>query len=252
MSYAGMLDDIIKKSELSLRQISKRCAELGISITPSYVSQLRNGKLPPPSEEISLAISKVCGAKQQSHLVFQGYMEKAPAIVREYMLASSTLNKIMLESLCRATGTVSDDFKRFIEELDVLAALEMSSKFISADDPHKAHALVREIALATNKPVKLDEQSEMINFFLPDTSMAPLIPIHSYVYILPTRKDLLKDRDIIAFYPPNSKSISLRKLFTVGGKLVLIPEDKSHALYIFNDVSDISYIGKVVSYKADL
>ncbi len=252
MRYATMLDDMIKSSELSLRQISKRCSELEISITPSYVSQLRNGKLPPPSEEISLALAKVCGARNQTHLVFQGYMEKAPAIVREYMLASSALNKIMLESLCKASGNVSDDFKKFIEELDVLAALEMSSKFVSADDPSKAHALVKEIALATNKAVKFDENSEMINFFVPDTSMAPLIPVHSYVYILPTRKDLLKDRDIIAFYPPNSKSITLRKQFTVSGKIVLIPEDKSHSLYFYNDVADINYIGKVVSYKADL
>lgn len=48
MSYSEMLSQIIEESELSLRQISKRCADLDLNITPSYISQLKNGKLPPP------------------------------------------------------------------------------------------------------------------------------------------------------------------------------------------------------------
>lgn len=47
MTYAEMLSDIIKKSELSLRQIAKRCEDLNLKIAPSYISQLKNGKLPP-------------------------------------------------------------------------------------------------------------------------------------------------------------------------------------------------------------
>jgi hypothetical protein len=252
MSYAVMLDTIIKVSDLSLRQIAKRCLDIGITITPSYISQLKNGKLPPPSEDISLALSRVCGTHTPAHLVFQGYLEKAPALVREYMLASSALNKIMLESLCKSSGDITPEFKSYIEGLDVLSSLEISSKFISIDDKSKALDLIREISLSTGKTVKIDESKDILHLFLPDTSMSPIIPVHSHVYVLPTRKDLLKDRDIIAFYPPNSKATTLRKLFTVKGKLLLIPEDKTHQLYLFNDFSEINYIGKVVSYKVDL
>lgn len=252
MSYATMLSSIINTSELSLRQIARRCADIDVKITPSYISQLKNGKLSPPSEDISLALAKVCGSKNQSLLVFQGYMEKAPDLVREYMLASSALNKIMLESLCKATGEVSDEFKKYIEELDVLSSLEMSSKYVGADDDAKGYNLVREISLSTGNAVKSDSHKDMINFFIPDSSMFPLIPVHSYVYILPTRKDWLKDRDLIAFYPPNSKAIALRRMFNVHGKLVLLPEDKTHQLYLFNDIEEVNYVGKVVSYKVDL
>lgn len=252
MSYATMLETIIKTSELSLRQIARRCSDIDIKITPSYISQLKNGKLPPPSEDISLALAKVCGSKSQSHLVFQGYMEKAPNLVREYMLASSALNKIMLESLCKTSGEVTPEFKKYIENLDVLSALEMSSKFIGANDKSKGYDLVREISLTTGSVVKADDRSDIINFFIPDSSMSPLIPVHSFVYILPTRKDLLKDRDIVGFYPPNSKAITLRRIFTAHGKLILIPEDKSHQLYLFNNLAEINYVGKVVSYKVDL
>ena len=122
MTYAEMLEDMINASELSLRQISKRCEDLNLKITPSYISQLKNGKLPPPSEEVSLILAKVCGSDKQAHLVFQGYMEKAPSMIKEYMLASSTLNKVMLESLCKATNkTFTKEMEDYIKGLDVLA-----------------------------------------------------------------------------------------------------------------------------------
>ena len=130
MSYSEMLSQIIEESELSLRQISKRCADLDLNITPSYISQLKNGKLPPPSEEVSLVLAKACGSKNQAQLVFQGYMEKAPELVKEYMLASSALNKIMLETLCQTdnNGPMSREFKKNIGKspIDYLIDVRMS------------------------------------------------------------------------------------------------------------------------------
>ena len=253
MSYAKMLESIIEESQLSLRQISKRCEDLNLKITPSYISQLKNGKLPPPSEEVSLALAKVCGSDKQAYLVFQGYMEKAPKIVREYMLASSSLNKAMLESLCKATGkTYTKEMDEYIKKLDVLAALELSSEYISMDDPKKAHDLVKKIALSCGDAAESDVQGELINLFLADSSMAPFIPMHALIYIMPTKKDLLKDRDIIAFYPDNRRVPTLRWIHFIKNKILLIPEDKSHETYFLDDINEISYIGKVVSYKVDL
>ena len=253
MSYALMLDQIIKESELSLRQISKRCSDLNLNITPSYISQLKNGKLPPPSEEVSLTLAKACGSKKQVHLVFQGYMEKAPALVREYMLASSSLNKAMLESLCKATDkTYTREMEEYLKNLDVLAALELSSSYVHTDDITKANDLVKEIALSSGGVSEADTKGEIINLFLGDTSMAPFIPPHAYIYIMPTKQELLKDRDIIAFYPDNRRVPTLRWLYFVRDKVLLLPEDKSHETFFFDSVNDIQYIGKVVSFKVDL
>lgn len=255
MNYAQMLDQMIESSELSLRQISKRCSDLNLNITPSYISQLKNGKLPPPSEEVSLVLAKVCGFKDQSKLVFQGYLEKAPELVREYMLASSALNKIMLETLCRYdnNGDVSREFKKHIESLDVLSTLEVASKYISTDDTTRAKDLIREISLTSGEAVKADAQGELINLFLADTSMAPFIPSHAYLYIMPTKMELLKDRDIIAFYPEGRRIPTLRRLYFMrGGRYLLIPEDKSQQVFLFEDWDEVNYIGKVVSFKVDL
>ena len=253
MTYAEMLDAIIEESELSLRQISKLCAQFDISITPSYISQLKNGKLPPPSPEVSLALAKVCNSKKQSQLVFQGYMEKAPDVIKEYMLASSQLNRIMLESLCKAeNNTMSKESMEYLKNLDILSTLEMTSKYLDPENPLSPNDLVREITLSSGGVSKVQAQGDMINFFLGDTSMNPTIPVHSYIYILPTKLELLKERDIIAFYPNNRKQATLRRLFFSNNKILLIPEDKTFQIYMLENFEEIDYLGKVVSYKVDL
>jgi hypothetical protein len=253
MSYAEMLDEIISESELSLRQISRMCTQFDISITPSYISQLKNGKLPPPSPEVSLALAKVCNSKNQSQLVFQGYMEKAPDVIKEYMLASSQLNKIMLETLCKAENSaLSKESIDYLRNMDNLSALEMSSKYISPENQLSPADLIREITLSSGGVSKVQAQGDMVNFFLGDTSMSPTIPVHSYLYILPTKLELLKERDIIAFYPGNRKQATLRRIFYSGGKILLIPEDKTFQIFMIDSFEDIEYLGKVVSYKVDL
>lgn len=254
MNYAEMLDEMIMESELSLRQISRLCTQFDITITPSYISQLKNGKLPPPTPEVSLALAKVCNSKKQSQLVFQGYMEKAPDVIKEYMLASSELNRLMMESLYRSenNGSISKESLDYLKNLDVLSTLEMSSKYINSDKPVSPTELVREITLSSGGVSKINAQGDMINFFLGDTSMSPTIPIHSYVYILPTKLDLLKERDIIAFYPNSRRQATLRRIFFSNGKILLIPEDKTSQIYILDQFDEVNYIGKVVSYKVDL
>ncbi len=253
MTYAEMLDEIINESELSLRQISKLCTQFDISITPSYISQLKNGKLPPPSPEVSLALAKVCNSKNQSQLVFQGYMEKAPDVIKEYMLASSQLNRIMLESLCKNENEpMSQESLEYLRNMDILSTLEMSSRYINPDNNLSPCDLIREITLSSGGVSKVQAQGDMINFFLGDTSMAPTIPIHSYIYILPTKLELLKERDIIALYPNNRKQATLRRVFFSNNKILLIPEDKTFQIYILDSFEEIDYIGKVVSYKVDV
>ncbi|PKM84974.1 MAG: hypothetical protein CVU86_04355 [Firmicutes bacterium HGW-Firmicutes-11] len=253
MTYAQMLDDIIRKSELSLRQIARRCNELNLKITPSYISQLKNGKLPPPSEEVSMTLAKACGSKKQAYLVFQGYMEKAPSLVREYMLASSSLNKAMLESLCKATNKpFTKEMEDYVKELDILSAMELSSRYVGTGEIPKSGDLVREISLASGAPTVADTKGDMVHFFLGDSSMSPFIPSHAYLYIMPTKPDLLKDRDIIAFYPDNRRVPTLRYIHFVKDKLLLIPEEKSYETFLYESIAEINYIGKVVSFKMDL
>jgi hypothetical protein len=82
--------------------------------------------------------------------------------------------------------------------------------------------------------------------------MAPSVPMHSFLYITTTRTELLKDRDIVAYYPGNRKILTLRRVFFVQDKILLIPDDKNSEILIINSFDDVDYIGKVTSYKVDL
>lgn len=84
MSYASMLDSFITYSKLSLEEIADRCKQKGVDIHASYISKLRKGTRPAPSEEISRAIAEACRADADA-LVIQGNIERTPKqIIDEY------------------------------------------------------------------------------------------------------------------------------------------------------------------------
>lgn len=251
MNYAEMLDSIISKSNLSLRQIAKRCADLDLSITPSYISQLKNGKLPPPTPEVSMILAKACNSNEESKLIFQGYMEKAPEVIKQYMLASSELNKVMLEALYKSenNGQMADAAREYLKKLDVLSTIEMSSQYIKDGQINLSPDLAKKITLESGGTV---EDKNMITMFLGDTAMQPTIPVHSFIHIIPTRTDLLKARDIIAFYPFGKKQAVLRRVYFERNKILLIPDDRMSEIFIIEDFEEINYIGKVASYRIDL
>ena len=253
MNYAEMLCNMIDKSRLSLRQITKRCADLDLSITPSYISQLKNGKLPPPSPEVSMVLAKACDSKEQSKLIFQGYLEKAPDVIKEYMFASSQLNKIMLESLCKSQDEqpLSENALAHLREMDILTSIEMSSKYVKEGSVDIVKDLVKKITVESGG-ISKEHDGEVVTAFLGDNAMSPTIPMHSFLFIIETRVDLLKDRDIIAFYPGNKKILTIRRVFFVRDKILLIPDDRNSEILTFDSFDDFDYVGKVVSYKVDL
>lgn len=253
MNYADMLSAMIEKSELSLRQIAKRCADLDLSITPSYISQLKNGKLPPPSPEVSMILAKACDSKEESKLIFQGYLEKAPDVIKEYMIASSQLNKVMLESLCKSQSddAMTEQSLAYLREMDVLSTIEVSSQYIKDGDVKIIKDLAKEITLASGG-ISKEKNGEIMTMFLGDSSMLPTIPMHSFLYVISTRTDLLKDRDIIAFYPGNRKIPTLRRVFFVQGKILLVPDDKNSEILSIDSFEELDYVGKLTAYKVDL
>ncbi len=252
MNYAEMLTSIIEQSELSLRQISRRCAEFDLSITPSYISQLKNGKLPPPTPEVSMILAKACGSKEESKLIFQGYLEKAPDVIKEYRLASSELHKVMLESLYKSQndGQMADYAKNYLASLDILSTIEMSSKCVKDGEINIEKDFVKDMTLAAGGLVQGKE--DILSMFLSDSAMQPAIPVHSLIYILPTKPELLKSRDIIAFYPPGKKQVAIRRLFFSHDRILLVPDDQMSEIFIIDSFDEIDYLGKIVSFKVDL
>ena len=97
MSYAKLLSQYINNSNLSLRKIAELCNEKGFSIDHSYISKLKNAKMPPPSEELSRVLAEVLSA-ESDELVIEGYKEKAPDEIRN-LLNTSTGIDVNLKSI---------------------------------------------------------------------------------------------------------------------------------------------------------
>jgi transcriptional regulator with XRE-family HTH domain len=57
--YSSLLSELIDKSGLSLTEISSRAEKkYGQKITTSYLSKLKNGKMPPPSFKMSIVLAQ--------------------------------------------------------------------------------------------------------------------------------------------------------------------------------------------------
>lgn len=56
-NYSSLLSDLIDKSGLSLTEVCARAEKHGQKITTSYLSKLKNGKMPPPSFKMSIALA---------------------------------------------------------------------------------------------------------------------------------------------------------------------------------------------------
>jgi hypothetical protein len=199
-----------------------------------------------------MTLATACESKEHSKLIFQGYLEKAPEVIKEYMFASSQLNKIMLETLYKSESKlVSEEAVKYLKGLDVLSTIELASKYVKDGNVDIAPDLVKTITLASGGVVQ-DSSNDIMTMFLADNSMAPFIPMHSFLYVIPTKTELLKDRDIIAFYPGNRKILTLRRVFLVREKILLIPDDRNSQILIIDSFDEIDYVGKLSAYKVDL
>lgn len=60
--YSNIIKEYIQKSNLSLSEIETELRERGFNKNKSYLSNLQNGKVEPPSPNISIALAEIIGA----------------------------------------------------------------------------------------------------------------------------------------------------------------------------------------------
>ncbi|WP_438494981.1 hypothetical protein [Paenibacillus sp. IHBB 3054] len=81
MKYHELLTKYIDESGLSLGEIVIRAKHIGVEITKSYISKLKNGNKPPASEDITRALAKVTKGDAEA-LLMARYVDKAPSEIR--------------------------------------------------------------------------------------------------------------------------------------------------------------------------
>ncbi|KAB2334280.1 helix-turn-helix domain-containing protein [Bacillus mesophilum] len=116
MIYHELLNEYIKKSGLSLRQISEQMKNRGVKIDKSYISKLQNGVVNPPSLVITLALADVTG----------GEPEKLVQLAQSDGISSQFLTEML--SVSEDLMKKSLDQKWLLEKMSKLEMLEKENK----------------------------------------------------------------------------------------------------------------------------
>jgi transcriptional regulator with XRE-family HTH domain len=94
-SYKEILNFMLKRSGLTLEEVAEGCKKNGVYISASYLSKLRLGHRPPPSNNISKMIATVCNFGSDN-LIDAANTEKTPVpVARQLSIINATLQSIV-------------------------------------------------------------------------------------------------------------------------------------------------------------
>ncbi|WP_276918276.1 LexA family protein [Aneurinibacillus aneurinilyticus] len=97
-NYSELLKSYITNSELSLREISRRCESRGTPVSQAYISKLLKEDVPPASEDINRALAEVTGGDPDK-LVKVAYIERAPLDIKELLQKVENLEELITEAI---------------------------------------------------------------------------------------------------------------------------------------------------------
>lgn len=92
--YSDLLEQFIKNCGISHREVSRRTKEKGVSVSQPYISQLVNGDVNPPSEEVSRILAEVTNG-DADELIMAGYVEKAPIEIKNIIAQSRNIDELL-------------------------------------------------------------------------------------------------------------------------------------------------------------
>lgn len=242
MAYAKLLEKIINNTNYSNVDIANKCKELGVNVDRTYINKLLNNKSKPPKEEISRAISKVCGADERL-LVLEGYIDKAPNEIVDTLKQIKFLTSVAALNLFENNFSKNNQF--FLEQLKVELDSEPLADFIISILDKKA----TDINFA-DTGIEFSEKNDNYNVTLTtpieltvtDNSMFPLVPENAHISL--KIKEEYKNGEIIALRFKGKDELLVRYIFYKDNDIMLTALNKDFEP-IFCNKGDILIMGKV-------
>lgn len=251
MPYAALLDEAIKNSGITAKEIAARCKELGVELTPSYISLIRNSeKSRVPSRDISAALAKVLG-KDENYFILEGYMDEAPeqlkkiirAIYYQATLAALWISKTEINDDNKKAAQIYVQQKSWADIVGELSNVDNAYDFNSSDNGITSSSIA-ENGKSVN--ISLVVQQELsVN----DDSMMPIMEKGNTAKIVV--QDKYDDGDIIAF-SINCGDIQFRKLKKINDDITLLLPFKNEYQVQVYDKENTAIIGKVVAVTKEL
>jgi len=232
MPYTQLLNQLIDKSGLAVKEIAERCSAQGQEITASYISILRkeaNERI--PSAEVSRALEAVLGA-QSGELVLEGYLDGAP---KELLQVIEIMRGPVIEFTFRAIDAalpIGKTEREFIAEQMRKMPL---AQFILAMNKQQAQIFERNILTSSERIGETQLNVSMqanVDFDITDNAMQPLLPEGSKAKL--KFQTEFQSGEIVAVILNDDKSMIFRKLYdTKDGKRMLMPLNPAYDVVEF-------------------
>ncbi len=246
MSYSKLLRKIVAESPYNYAQLVEECNKRGVKFDKAYISKLANGKVPPPSADISRMIANVCGTDERP-LVLEGYIEKAPKEIRE---AFTSIKYMVAVTALGAVENYID--KNTLKELEEQLKTEPIADFIISIIDNKESTEIN-----VNNRFELKAQDNDLNvimqeplaFIVKDNSMFPIIPEGAEITLKIQEK--YESGDILAIRINKQEDFIVRYSLFKDNEIVLTPlnniENKySKLTYKLNEVTILGKVMKVI------
>lgn len=257
MAYTALLNKLIEDSGLTVKEIAKRCTENGTKITAAYISTLRNATdNRAPSDDVSRALAKVCGAKNENVLVIEAYLDNAP---EEFNGLLAMIRRIMIETMISAFENqfpkeFITEVKKQVQEMpvaDLIVGLNDKGTFDFAKQFGTMNVTHDEQYENWNLHSEL---KQAVGFEVKDEAMFPTIPKGSKVTL--EIKELAKytNGDILAFIKKGEQDIQYRKVVFLDEKhnaFAMFPINSEYQTETYT-AKDVTIIGKATQVISEL
>lgn len=250
MSYSEVLKKAIIDSKLSHIEISERCKKIGESIVPSYISKLVNGKMPPPSDKISLVLAEALGIDSK-RLTLEAYLDKAPAEVIDF-LNNARFSMMTLAFKAFGSNIPAEAFDGIKKQLD---SMSLSEFLLDISKIQQSNTYIDDGILSTEYEDGEDNAKFTLNIKEPigipvkDDSMFPTISKGSQVTL--EIKDKYEDGKIICFIKKaEPENIFIRKCFFKDNTVIAFPINAGYISETL-EISELTLLGEVVKEIKD-
>lgn len=243
MPYNKLLRNIISNTNYTHEEISKKCSELGVDISRSYITKLENSNNKVPTEKVSRAIAKVCNVDERL-LVIEGYLDKAPKEICDAFIVLK--NYSFLYGTTALKNKIDNNSFELIKNM--LKEETLSDFVLSIPKYSNSIANFKE----TGIELKSEDDNIIFNlakksgFKITDNAMYPVIKEDDEVII--EIKTKYEDSDILVVKFNNEENITARQAIILGNDIKLVPLNnkyKSKLVHVGNNDNDAKILGKV-------
>lgn len=249
MAYTQLLNSIIEQSGLTVKEIAEKCVNMGVDVTPAYISTLRNDKNNrTPSDKVSRALAEACNCQHKNILVVEAYLQNAP---QEFNGLMEMLRGLVITSGMSMIENrlTTQDIKEVDEMLKSFPMAELicdMSKEQVMNDIKKGYGSFNLKASKQLDDIKIKQEITPIGLPITDNGMSPIIKANDLVTIETLNFDEYKTGDIVyCFKNGEKKKAFARKIIIYDKKqITLLPINNEYSPEIVS-INDIVIMGKV-------